>query len=194
MANQGQKAGPGIAPRLSSPIQQIEENPDGRSVELPQARAVAIDPEIPVVAAQLLVQLLEEIAHPAVTVRPTPLRVPMQGRPQALARGPARQVGTPLAIPIPAKLEAKEVEGLRPIAGSRKRESPSLGRGPPEPELRHSLFELSQESIRLVRPLERTHDIVGVADQARLAPTALRNSPMEPQVQDVVQVDVGQHR
>src|SRR3970282_2780345 len=134
MANQGQKAGPGIAPRLSSPIQQLEENQHGLSVELPQARAVAIDPEIPVVAAQLLVQLLEEIAHPAVTVRPTPLRVPMQGRPQALARGPARQVGTPLAIPIPAKLEAQEVEGLRPLAGSPNRESPTLGRGHAEPE------------------------------------------------------------
>jgi len=41
-------------------------------VELPQARAIAIDLEIPVVAAQLLVQLAEEIAHPAVVGRPTP--------------------------------------------------------------------------------------------------------------------------
>src|SRR3990170_4205066 len=104
MANQGQKAGPGIAPRLASPIQPLAENPHGLSVELPQARAIAIDPEIPGVAAQLLVQLLEEIAHPPVTVRPTPLRVPMQGRPQALACGPALQVGTPLAIATPAKL------------------------------------------------------------------------------------------
>lgn len=191
--NQVPKAGPGVAPRLTAPIQPLEENPYGLSVELPQARAVAIDPEIPVVAAQLLVQLSEELAHPAVSVRPTPLGVPVQGCPQALARGPARQVGTPLAIPTPAKLEAQEVEGLRPVPGSRERESPSLGRGHPEAELRHPLFELTQESIRLVRPLERTHEIVGVADQARLAPTPLRHSPMEPQIQDVVQVDVGQH-
>src|SRR4030067_544087 len=119
MANQVPKAGPGVAPRLASAIQPREENPHGLPVELPQARAITIDPEIPGVAAQLRVQLSEEVAHPAVPVRPTPRGVPLQGRPQALARGPARQVGTPLAIPTPAKLEAQEGAGLRPLAGSR---------------------------------------------------------------------------
>jgi len=60
---------------------------------------------------------------------------------------------------------------------------------PPEPVLKCSVEPFS---VTLV--LKRTHKIVGVSDQARLTATVSLDHSMKPQIENIVQVHVGQNR
>lgn len=113
MSEHGTETGPLVASGLAPPVQPLVENPHRRAVELPQARVIPVEPEVSVVAVELLVQLPEEIAKPTVPVGPTPLGVPAPRSPQALPRGASLQVWSPRAIRSPAAFEAQEVEGGR---------------------------------------------------------------------------------
>src|SRR6516164_445662 len=63
-----------------------------------------------------------------------------------------------------------------------------------EMELPQPLLQRGAEALRIPSVLEAGHVIVGETDQAGLALTLMREDPLEPQVEHVVKVDVGQDR
>ena len=100
--------------------------------------------------------------------------------------------------------EAQEVERLRlalpPHSTVRVGEPPELD----EPglvgvnaqvEAPKALFQVVHESLRIAPVLEAHHEVVGISDDNRLAfDRAGAPPPLKPQIQDVVQVNVGQDR
>src|SRR5438445_7620114 len=126
---------------------------------------------------------------------------PRQLQPIPTGRAPKRERAPPSAAADVR--EPEEVERLRftktPLVTPSCRVSTELDqaclvRMHRQPELLHARAYLGQESLGIVLSLETDHAVVGVTNNNHV-PAGVAVSPLlRPQVEDVMQVNVGQHR
>jgi hypothetical protein len=108
----------------------------------------------------------------------------------------------PPLLRLPADmLEAEEIEGLRltqtkPLSVGRRMASeldkPRLFRVQFQLELLHSLFQFRPEPFGLVLELESNHDVVCVAHDDYIAVRTLLTPCLDPEIEDVMEVDIRQ--
>jgi hypothetical protein len=191
VVQQVSKPGPRIAPPLTATIEPFEQDAHHTGEELMQAGRVPVDAIVVVVAPQLSVQLPAQILQPVATLLFAPLGDPLERVSQLLARCPALEVGLARPVSPPAKLKAQKVDaGMAGHLLPGERDHPRLVRRPLQPAFAQPLAQLPVEPLRVGLLLERAHDIVRVANQARFAPTSWLDHVVKPQVKRIVQVHI----
>jgi hypothetical protein len=187
------KTCPRVAPPLAAAIQPREQDPHGMAEELLQAGGVAVHAIIAVVTPQFDVQVPEHVPYPAATRVPAPGGEPLERVPPFLARRTALQMGLATAIRPPAKLKAQKVEtGAATGVPVTQRNHPRLVHGHLQPTRAEPWPQLVREAVGLRLLLKRGHTIIRVPDQAGLATTAGLDHLLKPQIEGIVQIDVGQ--
>src|SRR3990170_3500101 len=123
---------------------------------------------------------------------PAPLGETLEGGPQSLPCRPALQVGPPLWVFPPVELEPQELKP--PLVRRRlsiKRDPPRLRHRWLYPKLAQPLWQHPVEPFGIFLIFKCGYEIIRISDQARFTPALLLHHLVEPQVQHVVQVDVG---
>ena len=129
---------------------------------------------------------------------------PFQGSRDPLCRRFAPQLETSFPVPRAVVREAQKIERLRPAQPSpaavglsqpAEFDEPGLVRVQGQFKACEPLHQIVQESLRVLPMLKTHHEVVGITDQNRLA-FGFAGAPflLEPQVEDVMQVDVRQDR
>jgi hypothetical protein len=154
--------------------------------------------------------LVEALKHrPQMTLLVTPSPVHMLNQPRAGARkelaaalhaGESDHREPLVAVDSADVLEAEKLERLRlpavprtPLGGEpAKEQQPSLLLGELQIESCQALPELSPKGLRVRQMLETYHEVINETHEISLAPTPRSKSSFEPQVERVVQVDVGE--
>src|SRR5437867_539620 len=108
-----------------------------------------------------------------------------------------------LSRPPAAMREAEKVEGLRfpvatpspgPLRVAAELDEPRLVGVQRQPELREPLAQLGEEPLGLLPMLESHDEVVREAHQHHISVRLLRPPPLDPEIEHVVQIDVGQQR
>ena len=110
----------------------------------------------------------------------------------------------PPSLRLPADmLEAEEIEGLRlaqtsALSVGRRMASeldqPRLLRVQFQLELFHSFLQFRPEPFSIVLELESNHSVVGVAHHDHIAMRTLLTPCLDPEIEDVMEVDIRQQR
>ena len=100
----------------------------------------------------------------------------------------------PLAILAPAKLEPQKFKAFLLGLSAVKRDHSCLFCRQLQPEFLQPLPQYSVKSFGIVLPLEGTNKIVRVSNQTGFASTVLLHHVLEPLIQTVMQINVGQNR
>src|SRR5208282_4998139 len=117
-------------------------------------------------------------------------------------RLPKHQKPSPFRLPANV-LEAEKIEGLRlaqtEALSVRRRvaselDKPRLLRVQFQLELLHSFFQFRPEPFGLVFELESNHDVVGVTHHDHIAVRPLLAPCLNPEIEDVMEVDIRQQR
>jgi len=128
---------------------------------------------------------------------------PLQRRLHALAnRVPKHHEPSLLRLPADV-LEAEEIEGLRftqPSAFSvlgrmaSELDQPRLLRVQFQLEFLHSFLQFRPEPFSIVFDLESNHDVIGIAHHDHIAVRTLLPPCLDPEIEDVMEVDIRQQR
>ena len=159
---------------------------------------VSIHPEVVEVPLNATHQRRVLLGHRLVPVAPTPF-VDGTYRPSQ-PRTPRLAAQTPSARPSspPVQRKTQEVEGRRTFAPLLdpfrvlERDQASLVRMEAQPIPLHPLAQHGHHAFRILPLLETDDKIIGVTDQAGSPFQARLDFPLEPAVEDVVQIDVAQ--
>jgi hypothetical protein len=99
---------PVVTVPLASPIEPLQEYPQGAVEELLEARAVAMPSLVGGIPPEFAVQLLKQHAEPSMASLLAPLGETLQGSPQLSAPPTPLQMRFPRSVPPPAKLKSQE--------------------------------------------------------------------------------------
>jgi len=156
---------------------------------------------------EVLVEPLKPHSHVTLLVASSPVHMliqPLLGARKKLATtlhaGKSNHSEPSATIDTTDMFEAKKLESLRPPTVPRstlggepaKEQQPSLFLGKLQVEFCEALAELGLKDFRVRQILETHHEVIDEAHQIRFASTLSSKFPFEPQIEGVVQVDVGE--
>jgi hypothetical protein len=181
------------AATLAPPVKPFEQDVQGLPEELVQASQVAYDTVVMEIPTELGIQLTEQRLQSQVSVLPAPHRKAIKRSSQLLARGSTLEVWPSSSIFSPVELKTQEVEpGLTGGLVTMKRDNPCLVRCQLQVELCQSFAKHTIEAFRIVLILKGADKIIGISYQTSFTSTVFLDDLMEPQVQDVMEVHIGQ--
>ena len=202
--NQPPHTVPGNATILASPRQRAMPEPAGLEPEHVQRGLVHGHPKVSEMSTHHRAQPLPHFRDGSVHASPELSFHLAQLRLQAFAHR-LPQHGKPSIAPLlPADVrKAEKVESLRlpsstllPVLGRKRTElqKPCLVGMQFQRELPESLLQLGPEPLGIRFPLEPHHDVIGETHDDHVALRSLPAPGLDPEVEHVVQVDIGHQR
>jgi len=178
---------------LATPVEPLEQHPQGTVAELLQAGGVPMDSVVIVAPAECGVPPLEEPWPPEVAVLLAPRGAALQGAAECLPCGPAFAVLLPRAVLAPPTRKPENLAaGLPSVSVPTARDDPRLGSRQFQSAFLSSFPQHFVEAFRIPLFFKRAHEIVRVADEARFSSTVWFDHVCQPDIQHVVQEHIGQ--
>src|SRR5437867_9878437 len=195
--------GPGERPTTRTPVEPLPPDPPDPTIELPQTPEVRRTSVVLIVASEYRVESPALLRDRIVSVALTPRRRPFEAPAQSLPHGPNMDREVPPPAPPTDMGKPEKVKGPRlrprPRFPLRQRVAPKLQQPcllgvERQPILLESLPQHCQHFLGILPILKTENEVVGVPDFTRLPAQPRLHHVLEPLVEHVVQVDVGQQR
>jgi hypothetical protein len=159
-----------------------------------EGMGVALDSRVAIMTSQPSIEAVEEGVPRHMPIRRNPFLDPVARSRHFLARGAAFDPRHALSVFFPVKFEASKGEpSCHARMKSAEAQAAGLLQGDLQCEFPQSIRERLVKPCRIAAELNGADQVVGVAAEQRLASTVGFDHFSKPQVQRLMQIDVGYH-